>query len=86
MPRERAIGIGERRAGADAEHAVASRIVLELVDAADVDDLREVAQLLRHPEADIGVAGEDRRLRMAARSSVSSATVRGAKKRRPACS
>jgi hypothetical protein len=58
------IGIVERGAGADVQRAAGVREWLQRVDVADVDDVGELAQLLRDPQADVGVAGEDRRLRM----------------------
>ncbi len=59
---------------------------LQLGHFADVDDVAQIAELLVDPQADVGGAGEQPRLRCATRSAASAVSVRGARKRslRPA--
>ena len=56
---------------------------LQLGDLADVEDVAEIAELLGDPQADVGAAGEDARVRVARRAAAASASsVRGASKLR----
>ena len=58
---------------------LAPRCCSELSDLAEVDDRRQLAQLLRDPQADVGAAGEQQRIRAAPSSAAaSSSSVRGA--------
>ena len=58
----------QRRAGADPQlgalRAVALLDALQLGHVADIDDLAEIAELLRHPQPDIGRARQHGRLRL----------------------
>ena len=61
---QRAPGVFERRSGADRQHAVLGRDAFQLGHFTDVDDVAQVAHLLVDPQADVGGAGEQLRLRM----------------------
>jgi hypothetical protein len=54
----------ERHACADVQFAVAGLDLLQLGDVAEVDDVTQVAELLRDPQPDVGRAREQPRCRV----------------------
>jgi hypothetical protein len=56
----------------------ASRHRFQLGDVAEVDDVVQLAHLLGDPQADVGRAGQQQRLRMGGAQRASSSSVRGA--------
>ncbi|MNM87658.1 hypothetical protein D3C81_998470 [compost metagenome] len=56
---QRGIGFFQRHGSADFDHAVVFLDPVQVFDLADVEQVTQLAELLGHPQADVGAAGQD---------------------------